>query len=176
MTPAWTTACPDWSERIVRGQSLVPCGALFEDEAEAALEVFRSLRLVDVAGCPTYGEIAGEWITDLIRAIFGSYDPETGRRLIREFFVTVAKKNGKSSFAAGIMLTALIRNWRQSNELLILAPTIEAAQNSFKPAADMVRADPDLNASEGGFLHIQDHVRTITHLRTGATLKVVAAG
>lgn len=175
MTPAWTTACLDWSDRIVRGQSLVPCGALFEEEAEAALDVFRSLHLVDVAGSPTYGEIAGEWITDLIRAIFGSYDPESGRRLIREFFVTVAKKNGKSSFAAGIMLTALIRNWRQSNELLILAPTIEAAQNSFKPAADMVRADPDLNASEGGFLHIQDHVRTITHLRTGATLKVVAA-
>lgn len=171
----WTTACPNWSERITRGQSLVSCGALFEDEAAEALEVFSSLRLVDVAGSPTYGEIAPEWITELVSAIFGAYDAATGQRLIREFFVTVAKKNGKSSLAAGVMLTALIRNWRQSNELLILAPTIEAAQNSFKPAADMVRADPDLNAAEGGFLHVQDHVRTITHLKTGATLKVVAA-
>lgn len=171
----WTTACPDWSNKITSGQSLVSCGALFKDEAAEALEVFSSLRLVDVAGSPTYGEIAPPWISDLVSAIFGAYDASTGQRLIREFFVTVAKKNGKSSLAAGVMLTALIRNWRQSNELLILAPTIEAAQNSFKPAADMVRADPDLNAAEGGFLHIQDHLRTITHLKTGATLKVVAA-
>lgn len=171
----WSTACPDWPERIVRGDTLVPCGALYPQEAEAALEVFNSLRLVDVAGSPTYGEIAMPWITDLVSAIFGAFDRETGKQLIREFFVTVSKKNGKSSFSAAIMLTALIRNWRQSNELLILAPTIEAAQNSFKPAADMVRADPDLHAADGGFLHIQDHVRTITHLKTGATLKVVAA-
>lgn len=171
----WTTACRDWADRIADQRSLITCGALFPDEAESALEVFNSLRLVDVAGSPTYGEISPAWITDLVRAIFGSYDASTGQRLIREFFVTVAKKNGKSSLAAGVMLTALIRNWRQSNELLILAPTIEAAQNSFKPAADMVRADPELNAAESGFLHVQDHVRQITHLRTGATLKVVAA-
>lgn len=171
----WTTSCKDWERRVVQGRSIVPCGALFPDEANDALEVFKALRLVDVAGAPTYEEVGAEWIFDLVRAIFGSYDATTGRRLIREYFVTVAKKNGKSSLAAGVMLTALIRNWRQSNELLILAPTIEAAQNSFKPAADMVRADPDLSASDNGFLHIQDHLRTITHLKTGATLKVVAA-
>lgn len=175
MTVSWSTACPDWSDRIVRGDTLVPCGSLFPDEADAALDVFNALRLVDVAGSPTYGEIAAPWITDLVRAIFGAFDRKTGRQMIREFFFAVSKKNGKSSFSAAIMLTALIRNWRHSNELLILAPTIEAAQNSFKPAADMVRADPDLHAADGGFLHIQDHVRTITHLKTGATLKVVAA-
>jgi phage terminase large subunit-like protein len=39
----------------------------------------------------------------------------------------------------------------------------------------MVRADPDLNAADEGFLHVIDHQRTIKHLKTGATLRILAA-
>ena len=170
----WTTACPDWEERIVAGQSLITSPPLFPDEAEAALDVFKSLRVVDVPGCPTFGEIGEPWVFDIVAAIFGAQSPD-GIRLIREFFICVSKKNGKSTVAAGIMLTALIRNWRMANELLILAPTIEAANNAFTPAAEMVRIDPELHSAERGFLLIQDHLKTITHLKTRAALKVVAA-
>ena len=172
---SWTTALPDWEARIVEGRSLIPCDPLFPNEAKDALEVFKALRIVDAPGRPTFGEAGDQWIFDFVSAIFGAYDAEKGERLINQFFLCVSKKNGKSTIAAGIMLTALILNWRQSNELIIVAPTIKAANNSFKPAADMIRADPDLDASADGFLHVTDHQRTIKHLKTGATLQILAA-
>lgn len=167
----WSTSCPDWSDRIVAGKGLIPFPPLFPDEAEYALGVFKALRVPDLPGKPTFGECCAPWVFEFVAAIFGANDPETGQQMISEFLLSIAKKNTKSTLAAGIMLTALIIGIREEEELLILAPTIEVAGNSFKPAAAMVRADDEL----GDLLHVQDHVRTITHRVSKSSLKVVAA-
>ena len=167
----WSTACKDWERRVISRETLITYPPLFSEEAGSALAVFKELRLVDVLNGPTYGEIGRQWVFDFVSSVFGAYDPEEGRRLISEFFLLISKKNSKSSTAAGIMMTALIRNWRDSAEFLILAPTVEIANNSFYPARDMVKADDELS----DLLHVQEHYRQITHRTTGAVLKVVAA-
>lgn len=167
----WSTACPDWDEKIKKGQSLMPCKPLFPEEAEMALDVFKSLIVTDVIGQPTMGEITRPWVFEFVASIFGAYSEDESRRLIREFFLLIPKKNSKSTLAAFIMLTALIMNDRGSAELIILAPTKEVADNSFIPIRDAIKADEELSA----LLNISEHTKTITHRSTNATLKVVAA-
>jgi len=171
MLPTWTTACPDWALRIVDKKSMMPCEPLFPDVADVAERIFKELILVDVMGSPKMGEVTLDWVIEFVRAIFGAYDPESKRRLIREFFLLISKKNTKSTIAAGIMMVALILNDRMSAELIILAPTKEVADNSFNPIRDFIKADEDLQE----MFNVSEHTKTVTHLGTGATLKVIAA-
>ncbi len=167
----WSTALPDWSRRIAAGESLIPPLPLDAERAAKALRIFKRLRMVDVLGKPTMGEACAPWLFDLVRAIFGMYDPITRRQLIREFLFLVSKKNGKSSAAAGIMLTALILNERTSGEYLILAPTKDIADNSFTPAYHMVKEDRALLAR----FKPSDVTREIIDRLNGASLAVKSA-
>ena len=168
--PEWSTSCPDWADRLRAGNSIIPA-PIFPDQADQALNIFRQLKIVDAPGSPTFGESCAEWVFDLVRSIFGAYDADSGRRLITEWFILIPKKNSKSTIAAGIMMTAIILNWRQSAEFSVLAPTVEVANNAFAPARDMVQKDEELDV----LMHVQTHIKTITHRESGAALKVLAA-
>jgi phage terminase large subunit-like protein len=168
---SWKLSCPDWKDRIVERRSLIPELPLFEDEASRALRIFKRLRMPDVVGMPTNGEACGDWVFDFVRALFGAYDPELRRRMIREFFILIPKKNGKSSIAAALMVTALIVNRRPAAEGLLIAPTMKIADIAFNQAKGIIKADKEL----AKLFHLQAHKRTITHRMTDAQIMIKAS-
>ena len=84
----------------------------------------------------------------------------------------ISKKNGKSTIAAGIMLTALILNWRHNAELLILAPTLEVREEQLR-SGQGAWSTPTRSSTQ--LLHVVEHQRLIRHRVNEAELKVVAA-
>jgi phage terminase large subunit-like protein len=160
----WSTALPDWESRILGGRSIVPDLPLHEARAAKALRIFKQLRCPDVEGTPTYGEICDDWVFDLVRAIFGAFD-EDERRRIREYFLLIPKKNGKTSIAAAIMVVACIVNERPDAELLLIAPTIAIAERAFKQAKGIIR----LTVMSSGvrledLFSVHDHIGQIKNL------------
>lgn len=154
------------------GRSLVPDLPLFEVEAANAVEFFDALRLPDVPGKPVLREAAGPWFRDIVRALFGSRDPATNVRHIREIFALVGKGNSKTSYGAGLMVVALLMNERPNATFLLVAPTQGTATLAFDTAAGMIQADEELTKR----FHVRDHVKTIRDRLTGATLVVKTFG
>lgn len=165
---SWDTSCPDWQERVRGLRSLLPALPLLEDEAARAVAIFNMLRLPDVPGQPSMADAAGDWQRDIVRALFGSYDPAAGVRHVREIFQLVPKKNSKTTAGAAIMLTAVLMSRRPRAEFLLVAPTQEVAHLAFAQAVGMIEADPVLVAK----FHIQEHIKKITYRQSGAFLKV----
>jgi phage terminase large subunit-like protein len=167
----WDTSCVDWEERLLSGKSLIPELPLFEAEAAKALRVFKRLRLPDVIGTPTMGDVCGEWFYPIVAALFGSYNPATNVRHVSEVFQLIPKGNSKSTNGGAVMLTAIIVNRRPEAEFLFVAPTQEISTIAFKQAKGTIRLDTELSK----LFQIQDHLKKITHRVSGATLQIRSA-
>ena len=165
----WDLACPDWRERLAERRSLVPALPLDAKAAETAVTVFDKLQFYDVPGNPRLKEAVGDWYRDIVRVAFGSWDAAAGVRYVREIFALIAKKNSKTSNSGALGLTWLLLNERPNAVGIIVAPTQDIADIAFSQAAGMVRLNPFLNRER---LRVQDHLKTITHTKTGATLSV----
>src|SRR6266704_2873900 len=107
---SWDLSCKDWQERIRSGKSLMPDLPLNKPDAEQAVAIFNTLRLPDVPERPTLEEAVADWLREIVAALFGSVDPVTRRRYIRELFLLIAKKNNKTTGFAAVMMTALLLN------------------------------------------------------------------
>lgn len=156
---SWDFACPDWFERIKAGTPPIADLPLNPKWAQLALRRFDNLRLPDVAGHPRLGDVAGDWMRAVVAAAWGSLDRTARSRAVREVFILIPKKNGKTTFGAALGLTYMLITQRRNADLLIVAPTQKISDRAFRQARGMIMADPE------GYLqkrfHIQDHQKTI---------------
>lgn len=174
---AFDFACPDWAEKLLRGDTPIADLDLDQEAAEKAVAIFNKLRLPDVPGQPELAEAAGEWMRDIVRAIFGSMQTSAGGpevRQVGEVFVLVPKKNAKTTSAAAIALTFLLLNERRHADMLIIGPTQKISETAFEQAKGMIEADPE------GYLqkrfHVQDHKKQILDRKTKARLMIRTFG
>lgn len=166
----WDLSCPDWETRLRSGRPPIRDDLpLFAGEAERAVAIFKKLRLADVPGTPTMAEAGDEWIFAIVRALFGSLDPMTKARMIRELFLLVPKKNSKTTYGALIMVTALLLNERPSAPFIMTAPVQDVAELAYEAARGAIGLDPVLEKK----FHVRDHLKTIIHRETKAALEIM---
>lgn len=172
-------AVPDWEYRIRHGLSLVPKIDINLPEQQRALKMFGRLRLPDVIGQPTLEEGCGEWFKEIVGPLLGSIDPQSRARLIRGLFLLAPKKSSKTTYGAGLLMTALLLNQRPECDFLFTGPTHQISEGAYDAASGMIDADDEHQRQENGqegylkkVLHTRDHIKTIEHRRTGASLKI----
>ncbi|MGR3813414.1 MAG: terminase large subunit [Cognatishimia activa] len=170
-------SCSDWVEKLQSGETPIPSLPLDEIEAEQAVGVFNNLRLPDVPGTPSLGDAAGEWMRDIVRAIFGSMETSAdgyASRQVGEVFILVPKKNAKTTSAAAIALTFMLKNQRRHADMLIIGPTQKISDVAFEQAKGMIESDPE------GYLqkrfHVRDHKKMIECRVTKARLMIRTFG
>lgn len=166
---AWSFACPDWEQRLHDGRSLVPPLPIDTAEGNRAVAVFNKLRLPDVPGTPDLAEAGADWFRDIVRALFGSIDPVTGARRVREAFCLVPKKNSKTTYGALFMLTALLLNRRPRALFILTGPTQDVADLAFGQIKGAIELDLVLKK----LLNVRDHLKSIEHMQSGAKLEVM---
>jgi len=162
----WDLSCPDWEDRIRRGKSLLPDLPLNETEVGLALKTFSDLRLPDVPGLPKLGDSAGPWFKDIVRAAFGSWDGQ--RRMIRDILAMAPKGQSKTTYSAGLLVTAMCMNARPRAEMLFVGPTQAISDNAYDKAVGMIESSPRIKR----WFRTRDHIKTIVDLRNQSELKV----
>lgn len=165
----WNLSCPDWEQRLREGRAPIPDLPLTAHGARA-VAVYDRLRLADVTGTPTLADASGDWFREIVRAMFGGYDPVTRTRYIRELFALVPKKNSKTTYGAlGLMLTALLLNERPQAPFLMTAPVQDVADLAFAAVEGAIALDPVLEKK----LWVRSHLKEIIHRQTKAKLEII---
>lgn len=85
------------------------------------------------------------WQKAIVSAIFGIIDPATGYRQFREVFIVVARKNGKSLFAAAISAYMAYIDGEYGAKIYFLAPKLDQANLVYDAFYQIVQSDDELD-------------------------------
>ena len=86
------------------------------------------------------------WQRKVLRDLYGTVSPESGRRRYRSAYISVGKKNGKSFLIGGLPLYHLLMEDERNPEAYGAAAAKDQAGLVFKAAAQLVAANPHLQA------------------------------
>jgi phage terminase large subunit-like protein len=87
-----------------------------------------------------------DWQRKVLRGIYGNPDPITGLRRYRSAYISVGKKNGKSFLIGGLPLYHLLMENEHNPEAYGAAAAKDQAAIVYRAAAQLVKANPDLNS------------------------------
>lgn len=85
------------------------------------------------------------WQKAIVSAIFGILDKKTGYRQFREVFILVARKNGKSLFAAAIISYIAYMDGEYGSEIYCLAPKLDQADIVYDSFYQIVKSEEELD-------------------------------
>lgn len=86
------------------------------------------------------------WQKAIVSAIFGIMDKTTGYRQFREVFIIVARKNGKTLFAAAIAAYMTYIDGEYGAKVYFLAPKLDQADLVYDAFYQIVQSDDELDS------------------------------
>lgn len=86
------------------------------------------------------------WQKAIVSAIFGIMDKTTGYRQFREVFIIVARKNGKTLFAAAIAAYMTYIDGEYGAKVYFLAPKLDQAELVYDAFYQIVQSDDELDS------------------------------
>ena len=86
------------------------------------------------------------WQKSIVSAIFGIMDKTTGYRQFREVFIIVARKNGKTLFAAAIAAYMTYVDGEYGAKVYFLAPKLDQADLVYDAFYQIVQSDDELDS------------------------------
>lgn len=112
--------------------------------------------------------ILQDWQEFIVYAMFGFYWKGTDKRVCRNSYIQISRKNGKTSLASALALYGLIADGEAGAEIDFVAPSAEQARIGFRSASNYAES-----INKNGILNCLRN--TITFAPTKARIRIMSS-